>query len=117
MSTLLDMSSDIRGYNAYAPPFATDNWQTTLAAGVAQTVTVPSNFANWIAVFSYEPGSDVFVANNVAAVAPTSSFALVASQFNPAARFVKGGDVLSFITPDTTAYVSVSFYAIGSALM
>ena len=113
MSTLLDMNSDVRGYNAYAPQFSTDNQLTTLSAGVEQHFTVPSNFSKWIAAFSYEAGSNVLVANNSTAAVATGSFASTASQLNPAARYVKAGDVLSFITADTTAIVGISLYVIS----
>jgi|SRR5580692_9168513 hypothetical protein len=113
MSTLLDMNSDVRGYNAYAPAFSLDNQSTTLSANAEQHFTVPSNFAKWIAVFSYQPGSNVWVANNDTAAVPSSSFAATTSQFNPAARYVQAADVLSFITADTSALVGVSLYAIS----
>ena len=112
MSTLLNMGRDVQGYNAYAPFFAVDGQSTTLSANAAQNFTVPSNFENWIAVFSYEPGSNVWVANNTTAAVPSTSFAATVSQLNPAARWVNAGDVLSFITGDATALVGVSLYAI-----
>lgn len=113
MTTLLDMNSDVRGYNAYAPQFADDNWLTTLSATVEQHFTVPSNYAKWIAVFSYEAGANVIVANNHTAAVATGSLTATFSQLNPATRYVESGDVLSLITGDTTAIVGVSLYAIA----
>jgi hypothetical protein len=113
MSTKLNMNSDVRGYNAYAPSFAEDNQQVTLVQNVEQNFPVPLNNSKWIAVFSYEAGTDVWVANNATATLPAGSFASTASQLNPAARYVENGDTLSFITPDASgAQVGVSFYAL-----
>lgn len=111
--TIFSMIRDINGYNGFGLPFAYDNEQTTLASNVEQHFTIPANYEYWIAVFSVEPGSNVFIANNATAEVPGSSFAATASQLLPQARLVKGGDVLSFITPDTAAYVGVSLYAIS----
>jgi hypothetical protein len=113
MSNPLALTRDINGFNAYGIAFCPDNYQTTLSSGVAQTLTVPSNFSRWVAIFSSTPGSNVWVADNVAATTPGGSFAQTASQLNPAVREVAAGDVLSLITDDTsTVDVCVSFYAI-----
>lgn len=117
MSAKFILTRDINSYNGFGLPISdVDNWSTTLAANVAQTTTVPSmpfaNCSGWIAVFSYSPGASVFVANNATATIPTSSFGATTSQLNPVGRFVKAGDVLSFITADTTDFVQVSFYAV-----
>lgn len=112
MSTLLNMGRDVQGYNAYAPQFSVDGQSTNLAANAEQHFTIPGNYENWIAVFSYEPGSNIWVANNTTAAVPSGSFAATVSQLNPAARAVKANDVLSFITADTAAFVGVSLYAV-----
>jgi len=113
MSTKFVLTRDINGYNAFGVTFAENNYQTNLATNTAQSLTVPSNFQTWLAIFAIEPGSNVFIANNATAVVPGSSFAETNTQYIPTARQVSGGDVLSFITPDTSAYVGVSLYAIA----
>jgi hypothetical protein len=112
MSTLANFGRDVQGFNAYAPAFAIDNFATTLSANTEQHFTVPSNFKHWLAVFSFNPGSNVWVANNTTATLPSGSFASILSVLNPAVRSVEAGDVLSFISADTTDYVGVTLYAV-----
>ena len=113
MSTFISFGRDVQGYNAYAPAFCLDAYSATLAAGTAASITVPSNHANWIAVFCLQPGTDVWVADNALAAVPAGgTFAPTTSELNPATRVVKAGDVLSFITANTTADVGVLLYAI-----
>ena len=111
MSTLANFGRDDQGFNAYAPAFAIDNFNTTLAANVEQHFTVPSNFAKWLIFFSFNPGSSVWVADNTTAAVAGASFASTLSVLNPAGRTVKAGDVLSFITADVAALVGATLYA------
>ena len=110
--TPLCFKKDANGFNSYAPSFTILNYSTTLAANTAQSLTVPDTNPNFVAVFSFTPGASVFIANNHTATIPGGSFSQEDSQLNPAARLVKSGDVLSFITNNTTANVCVSFYAV-----
>ena len=48
ISTQLNFGRDVQGFNAYAPQFPTDIFTATLAAGAAESVTVPSNNPIWI---------------------------------------------------------------------
>lgn len=114
-STAFNMLRDINGYNGFGLMFAYDTFTATLVQGTAKTVTVPANgkFTHWIMICSYEDGSTVWVSNNnVAAVPAGSTFAASTSQLKPVGRWVSVGDVVSFITSDTTADVEVSFYGI-----
>lgn len=113
MTTIFNMTRDINGFNGFGLEFADDNQKTTLAVGVEQHFTVSSNYSTWLAVFSFEPGSSVWVANNETAAVPSGSFSSTDSQLNPSARKVFGGDVLSFISNNTTAEIGVSLYAIS----
>lgn len=121
MSTNFLMTRDQNGYNGFGLAFSDNNYAGTLATGVEQHFTVPNaqtlggqgdNFNQFLAVFSIEPGARVWVANNATAAVATGTLATSTSQFNPTARLVKGGDVLSFITPDVTADVGISLYVI-----
>lgn len=114
--TVLIMARDATGQNTFAPDFSEQNYQTILSSGVEQTLTVPQSlqpeFPNYIAIFSIEPGLKVYVSLNETATVPGGSFAQTPSQLNPTARRVMPGNVLHFITSETTAIVNVSFYAI-----
>lgn len=114
MSTKFCMTRDINGYNGFGIIPTTDVYSGLMAVGVAQTVTVPDNYQNWIAIFSYTPGSSVWVSfDGDAAVAPTGAFSATNSVLNPSARQVKGGDTISIITADgTNPLVSVEFQVI-----
>jgi hypothetical protein len=113
MSTKFRMTCDVAGYNGFGVMFADDGFQTALAANAAQTMTVPSNYPNWLAVFSYTPGANVWVGNGTTAV-PGSSFSATTADLNPSARFVTKGQTLTFITSDTDSpEVKVSFYVVA----
>ena len=113
-STKFNMTKDVAGYNGFGVKFATDGYKGILAVGVEQHVTVPSNYPNWLAVFSYTPGSNIWVDGTTTAVAPTGAFAATTADLNPSARQVSAGQTLSFITSDTTSpQVKVSFYVVA----
>lgn len=105
------MTTDIRGNVSFGMDFSNSNFATTLAAGVAQSVTVPDDAQVYQAIIANETGTTVFCARNTTATLPSGSFAATSSQMLPQSRRVYAGDTLSFITNDTSAYVSVSFYA------
>lgn len=110
-ATKFNMTRDINGYNGFGLPFTLDGYSAVLATGVEQNITVPSNYPYWIAIFSYTPGSSVWVDTLDTAVAPAGAFSASTSQLNPSARFVNAGDTLSFITADAAgAQVNVLLY-------
>lgn len=115
MSTLLNFGRDIQGNNAYAPQTAIDKWSATLASGGASNIVVPSNHKVWVAVFSYEPGTNIWVDLTGATASSPSGATLAAttSELNPASRTVYAGDNISMITDNTSADVGVSLYAIS----
>lgn len=114
MTTKMTMIKDINGVVTYGVPFADLEFSFTglLAANVAQSLTVPVGADKYLAIFAYSTGGEVFVANNTTAVIPSGSISNSVSDLNPVARYVKAGDVLSFITPDTACRIKVGFYAI-----
>jgi hypothetical protein len=114
MTTMLNFGRDVQGYNAYAPPFATDLKSATLANGSAKSFTVPSNYKIWNVNFSYQSGVDIWVSiNGTAAVPAGSSFASTNSILNPASRTVTAGTVISCITANTTADIGIEMYAVS----
>lgn len=106
------MTRDVNGYNGFGVPFSDVNYQMKIIGGVNQSITVPSNFAKWIAIFQYQPGSSVWVANNDTAEVPAGSVTATNSQFAPPARAVNAGDVIDITSSDASAVVGVSLYAI-----
>ncbi len=115
MSTFLNFGRDTQGYNAYAPSRSKDIYKVNLATGVAASITVPSNHEVWIAVFSIQPGTDVWVdLSGATAVAPaTGAFVSSTAELNPGSRTVLAGDTISCITTSTASEVSVSLYAVS----
>lgn len=114
MTTKFNMTRDVAGYNGFGVKFADDGFSGVLANGVAQSVTVPSTYPNWIAVFSYTPGSNIWVDGTNTASVPGGAFSATTSDLNPSARQVSAGQVLSFKTTDTTSpQVKVSFYVVA----
>jgi hypothetical protein len=114
MPTKFNMTKDVAGYNGFGLVPSTDSYAGLLATSVADSVVVPSEYPQYLAVLSYTPGSNVWVNNSGAAAAPAGAIGASASELNPAARLVKKGTTLSFLTADTAgAYVSVLFYVAG----
>ena len=121
MPTIFRMNHQENVQNGYGLPFSDLTYPVQLLVSTVEALTVPSSAAigmianasnnYWMAVFSYEPGVRIYVANNGIPSLPTNSFAL-GGELNPITKLVKGGDVLRFITPDATAEVSVSFYSV-----
>lgn len=108
------MTRDINGYNGFGVIPTYDIQNAVLAAGVAQSIIVPSNYPNWIAIFSYTPGASVWVSFTTTALAPTGAFSSSSSVLNPAGRAVTKGQVISFITADSTSpMVSVEFQIVA----
>lgn len=108
------MQRDVSGTNGFGIAFSLNGESTSLAANVEQHITVPDNYPNWMAVFSYTPGSNIWVDGINTAVVPGTSFAASTARLNPAGRYVKAGDVISFITSDITVpWVDVEFQVVS----
>lgn len=102
-----NLGTDANGKVDFSIAFPQAGTSTTLAAGVEQTVTVPSGYNR--AFFSYSVGTNVFVSTgSVAAEVPGAAFATTNTELNPSVRQVLGGETLRFISP-TVAYVQISF--------
>ena len=115
MSTKFNMIRDISGYNGFGIIPTYDIQGCSLTANAAQTFTVPDNYGNWIAIFSYTPGADIFVDfSGATAAVPSGTVATITSVLNPSARAVKGGDTFSVITPDATSpYITVEYQIVA----
>lgn len=123
MTTKFSMTRDINGYNGFGLAFSDTKYSATLAAAGEKTITVPQGNTlgsgistathKFLAIFSFQPGANVWVALNATAAVPASaSFTTTTSELNPTARYVSAGDVIHFVTADTTADVGVTFYAL-----
>lgn len=87
MTTKLNFGRDVQGYNAFASNVAVDKYSATLASGGNATLTLPTNVPQWIVSFSFQPGSDVWVAYNGTAAAPAgATFAATTSELLPGSR-------------------------------
>jgi hypothetical protein len=116
MSTALHFARDTQGYSADAPQFPTDIYTATLAASGASSITVPSNFSTWVMYVRVQPNGWVWVRNGGTAAIPAgATFAASSSELVCGTieyrRAVKAGDVISFITANTTCDIEVAFQA------
>lgn len=123
VSTPFSLTRDINGYNGFGVQFSLDKYSCTLSASTDTTLTVPATAslggahtqtANpFIAIFSFTPGSEVWISNNATAAAPAgNTFAASTSELNPAGRQVQAGDVIHFFTTASNVDVGVTFYAL-----
>lgn len=83
------------------------------SVGGEQTHDVPGDSAKlYCATFYYTNNANVFVGfNGVSATIPGAGSKQSTSriEFRPDRRYVTGGEQLSLITPDDSAYVGISF--------
>lgn len=123
MATKFAMTRDINGYNGFGLKPSDTAYSVTLSANTDTHFIVPSNSAIGgsntastknpilIAIFYFTPGAEVWCALNTAATVPAgSSWAATASEGNPSAWEVIGGDVIHVITAATAVSVGVRFY-------
>lgn len=92
-------------------PFSDTCAQINCAANVGESFTVPGTpEQQYQAYFEYICTSNVFVCKNAVPTIPASGTVGTQqyNEFKPKKRYVRGGDVIHFITPDTVAYIGVS---------
>jgi hypothetical protein len=95
--------------------------QVHLTTGVVQTYTVPGAATQYYSGrFTYISTSNVFIRINAVPTVPGPDSVGVEpyNEFRPgddgSQRYLKGGDVVQFVTPDAAAYVGLSIRAIPS---
>lgn len=112
--TRLTFGKDTGSYSAYAPMPSSNKWSATLVASGASSVTVPSTHANWIVSFRYFP-NDVWVDTTgaTAAVPVGATFATSTAELNPASLTLPAGTVISMITAQTAADVSIVMWPVS----
>lgn len=92
-------------------PFSDTAIQVACGTNVEETWTVPGEpTQQYQAYFEYNSISNVFICKNAAPTIPSAGTVgeQPYNEFRPKKRYVRGGDVLHFITPDASAYVGVS---------
>lgn len=92
-------------------PFSDTAIQVACGTNVEETWTVPgTETMQYQALFSYNSISNVFICKNGTPTVPAPGTVgeQPYNEFRPKKRYVRGGDVLHFITPDASAYVGVS---------
>jgi hypothetical protein len=92
-------------------PFSDTAFQVACTVNAEQTANIPGDDTmQYQAYFEYASNSNVFICKNATPVIPAGGS--VGSQpyneFKPKKRYVRGGDVLHFITSDATAYIGVT---------
>lgn len=89
--------------------------QLTLTAGMELTYTVPGAASKKMqALFSFNDNANVFVGLNVTVASPADNTVQETKfmEYKPEKRFVKGGDVIHFISPDTRTWCGVAFLSL-----
>ena len=116
-----------KGVNGFGrkPPASGYPYTITLAGNTVKTLTVPRSSAMgninsattsmFLAIFSYKPATEFWVAiNGTAAVPAGGDFAASTSELLPSAYILKAADVIQVISV-AGGDMSVTFYAIPDA--
>ena len=102
-ATKLNFGRDVQGYNSFAPPPSNNMFSVQLTAGSNATLTLPTTSTYWIVAYAATPGSEIWVAYNTTAAAPSSgTFASTSSEEIPGARIVSSTNTTNSGTVATT---------------
>lgn len=114
MTTDLIFARDEQGFNAFAPPMSNNLWSAQIVSGTSTVFVVPSDAQNYVAVFSYQQGSDIWVSITGTAAGPAGgTFAQTGSMLQPAQLHVYAGTEIScYNNGSNNADVGVALYAI-----
>jgi hypothetical protein len=105
-SVKLNFGRDGQGYNAFAPAPSNNMFSVQLTSGSNATLTLPTSSPYWIAAYSVTPGSEIWVAYNTTAAAPSSgTWASTNSELLPGARIIPSTNTTSSGTVATTINV------------
>ncbi len=94
-------------------PFSDQTVQIALAASTALTYTIPgSNSDKYRCEFSWAYNANVWVGYNVTATVPVAGAVTTVTntsiELRPLVRYVRGGDVLSFISDSVVSNAGLS---------
>jgi hypothetical protein len=110
----LHFGRDQQGAIAYAPDPSTVKYSATITDGNATSVTVPSSFAVWVVSFRYYPNNVwVDVSGAAAAIPAGATLAATTAEMNPASLTLNAGTVISIVTAQTTADVSIVMWPVS----
>jgi len=119
MATMFLYARDVQGYPSDATVFSTNLYNVILKSGSALSLTVPASYKVWMMQVTVEPGKSAWIARNKTAQVPSISGVLsqtdseMASCYYQYHKMVYANDVLSFVSSDTTANLSIAFYALS----
>lgn len=101
---ILNFQNDQTGKCSYAIIPSSECWQLELASGTPLVWTVPDDVVNATMFFSYQGAPNVWVSfNGITPTLPNSgSIQSCSCVLNPAQRIVKSGDVITFLSGNTT---------------
>ena len=110
------MATKFRSQFSKAEPFSDTTATIALAATTGLTYTVPGTSANQYTVtFSWPYNASVWVGFNSTAVLPTPGTIVSGrSVRNPDTKFVRGGDVLSFISSSIITDAGLELFEINA---
>lgn len=112
LATTLAVGTDVNGRETFELQFGANDWRFQLDANTLVSLTVPKGITR--AFFSFEAGTSVWVSLNDDSIEPPANDTPVSGSgnLNPVGRYaLQAGDILHFITANTTAAVGVMFYA------
>lgn len=100
-------------------PFSDTDFQLHLVANTVQTITIPGNNTHkYTILFGMSSNASIFAGYNAVAAIPAANTTTTTQGVEfitpDCARYVIGGDTVSFISPDTDAYLGVSVRSIAN---
>lgn len=113
-TTLFNMTRDINGYNGFGVQPSNVKYGVQLAQNVEQNFTLPGDSSTYLAIFTYNPGANVFIDFTTTAAAFSGTIGQTTAELNPVARQIPQYTTVSMITPDTGgALVGVELYVVS----
>ena len=112
MTTQMITIRDLNSVPIYADLFSDTKYAGVLSENIPQSITVPNDANQYVAIFSIAPGADLWVACNSTAVVPTGTVSLTNSEQLKSTKLVNANDVISIVSPNDGATFGVVFYAL-----